>query len=576
MNQKFFFPLFAALCAAGCTYYQKPQSYLIEAEHMDDVGNFEITWGDCSGNALLHAADAGTFARGTYLIPEEGDYLVFLRDESFGDKTRTLDVYVDGKKIGSGGDTPGTVRPALEWCKIGKVYLSKGEHVLGLHATGAHARPDALLLVKGKAPAPADNAMPEKFQRLATTNSKHCYGNVELHCVSEKAPFGAYHCGEAIVFTIAPTRDGKPIDQGKIIYTLTGDDGKKSSGTLDLSGKPVNITTTLDKPGFARLQLTVHDTDGKLLFGSEKFDSCVGADEKQIPQIAEPADFDAFWAKQKARLATVPVNPQIKEIEGQKPKDFRTFAVTIPCPGNAPVTGFLIMPRNAKAKSLPAQVAFQGYGVHMPAHPFPANGRIYFEINAHGMPLDQTRESLKELGKKLDQYALLDTATPEDAYFCSMALRVLRALEFVRTLPEWDGENLMVSGSSQGGLQSLWAAGLDDRVTYCKVAVPWCCNLGSEQFGLMPKDWGVSYTAGARYFDAANHAKRIKCPVEVERAGLGDFTCPPSGIARMYYNLTCPKKITWFVNNAHPTPRRPLPTFTTQSDDFKVPAAFEK
>ncbi len=575
MDKKTLFSFFAALFAAGCTCCQ-PSCYLIEAEEMDDLGAFETHTGDCSGNALIRANEAGLFARGTYDIPEEADYTIFLRNLSFGDKLRTFDVYVDRKKVGSGGDTPGETRPALEWCKIAKVHLTKGEHQIILQSTGPNARCDALLLVKGEAKPIPDDSMPQKFQHLTTKNGTKHLGEFKLNCAPERAPFGAYHCNEPIVFVVHPTLDGKPLSEGQIVYSLIGDDGKKSEGSVKLDGKSVRVTTTLTKPGFVRLILTIHDKDGKLYLGSEKYDSCVGADEEKIFQIDEPEDFDAFWAKQKARLATVPLKPELKEIEGKDPKNFRTFEVTVPCPGNAPVTGFLVVPRDAAKKTLPATVAFQGYGVRTPTCAFPHEDRIFFEINAHGMPLQQTRESIKQLAEKLNRYALDDTADPQNAYFCSMVLRVLRSLEFVRSLPEWNGKDLMVYGGSQGGLQSLWAAALDEKVSFCRVFVPWCCNLGTEKFGFMPKSWGVTYTAGARYFDAANFAKRIHCPVEITRAGLSDFICPPAGIARMYHNLKCPKSITWFVCNNHSNPPAPRPTFTTKTDDFKVPEAFAK
>lgn len=48
-----------------------------------------------------------------------------------------------------------------------------------------------------------------------------------------------------------------------------------------------------------------------------------------------------------------------------------------------------------------------------------------------------------------------------------MYLRVLRALDYVKTLPEWDGKNLIVIGSSQCGAQAIVAAALDPQVSLC-------------------------------------------------------------------------------------------------------------
>ena len=50
---------------------------------------------------------------------------------------------------------------------------------------------------------------------------------------------------------------------------------------------------------------------------------------------------------------------------------------------------------------------------------------------------------------------------PENAYFNAMALRLMRACEWAKTLPEWDGRTFAVDGGSQGGLQSVWCAALD-------------------------------------------------------------------------------------------------------------------
>jgi cephalosporin-C deacetylase-like acetyl esterase len=34
-------------------------------------------------------------------------------------------------------------------------------------------------------------------------------------------------------------------------------------------------------------------------------------------------------------------------------------------------------------------------------------------------------------------------------------------------------------------------------------------------------------------------------------AGIGDYTCPPTGVAAFYNNLTCPKLIRWVQGATH-------------------------
>jgi len=133
-----------------------------------------------------------------------------------------------------------------------------------------------------------------------------------------------------------------------------------------------------------------------------------------------------------------------------------------------------------------------------------------------------------------------------------MSLRVMRALQYVKTLPQWNGKDLLVSGGSQGGLQTIWAAALDSDVTEADAVVPWGCDIGGkENFNRHFGGWHLPYTRAMDYFDCINMAKRIKCKMVISRAGLGDYVCPPSGIAVMYNNLKCDKTIRWHQNNEH-------------------------
>ncbi|MBO7153615.1 MAG: acetylxylan esterase, partial [Lentisphaeria bacterium] len=69
--------------------------------------------------------------------------------------------------------------------------------------------------------------------------------------------------------------------------------------------------------------------------------------------------------------------------------------------------------------------------------------------------------------------------------------------------------------------------------------------------GRIAPNCGVPYTSEMDYYDAAYHAKRVKCPVVIPRAGIGDYTCPPSGIAVAYNNIKTPKAIYWMQGSTH-------------------------
>jgi len=136
-------------------------------------------------------------------------------------------------------------------------------------------------------------------------------------------------------------------------------------------------------------------------------------------------------------------------------------------------------------------------------------------------------------------------------------------VQYARTLPEWDGKNLSAEGGSQGGLQAVWAATLGEGMTELAVSVPWSCDFGRTQMGRNHGAWHVAWTPALDYFDPVHLIKRLPkgCVFKIGRAGLGDYICPPSGIALLYRNAAAERKsISWVQGSTHvyvpPKPRQ--------------------
>ena len=132
-----------------------------------------------------------------------------------------------------------------------------------------------------------------------------------------------------------------------------------------------------------------------------------------------------------------------------------------------------------------------------------------------------------------------------------MTLRVLRALEFIKAQPEWDGRTLVVVGGSQGAFQALLAAALDPDVSQCVAAKPWLCDLGGVTLGRL-KGWRPDHTPALDYFDPVHHARRIRCETLLS-IGLGDYVCPPSGVAVLFNNIPAdvPKRLEYRPGETH-------------------------
>lgn len=420
--------------------------------------------------------------------------------------------------------------------------------------------------------------------------------NAWIKGTTDKDPI-TYKPGEKMVFTLAVQGlDGElPDGEYFLQWARSGDDGIREDGKEPLTAKPFVYETKIDKPGFVRLQANVVDKDGKRYVKrftgdtttpegkaamnrferqnkSVFFDGGAGADIETLRTEPEPADFDAFWAKQYARLDLVPIKDDRIEIKCANPKA-RLFAIRIDCAGLRPVTGYLSIPKAVdEGVTFPARLETHGYSGDRCNHGTPGSARdneIVLNINAHGLKLVEfgaTEADTKALRWEVRSHDMTyafdpkQNADPEVAYFNGMVLRVKRALQFLKTVRGWNGKDLIASGGSQGGLQTIWAAACGEGVTRAESGITWNCDMYTN--GKLRKDpalklaadgWYIPWVDALGYYDAAIFGKRIPktCRTVITRAGLGDYCCPPTGLAKLWNNIPGNKEIHWVQGSQH-------------------------
>ena len=377
----------------------------------------------------------------------------------------------------------------------------------------------------------------------------------------------AYEVGEPIVFTVHFGECNDQIPKGtRLAWSLRGDDGQNAAGVLEWDpATPATIQGSLASPGFLWLHVDFQDQDGKKLqfaFGSDAcLDAGAGVHPELLRGVPAPADFDEYWDDQRQALLDLPLKAKM-EAALEKP-NCTVYKVTANCLGPRPMTAWLCIPRNAAGKSLPVVVGFHGYGFAGPQYRDPSwmneTEVIRMDVGAHGADLGREQAYYDALEKSLlgehgSDYAFdyRENQSRDTAYFHGMVLRVMRALQFAKTLPQWNQKDLIVEGSSQGGLQTIWAAAMDPDVTLARPTVPWHCDIaGQSQLGRVFGTWRIPYAPALEYYDGIHMAHRIHCTVEITRAGLGDYICPPSGIAVFYNALHCPKTIHWYQGSSH-------------------------
>ena len=417
--------------------------------------------------------------------------------------------------------------------------------------------------------------------------------NAWLKGTTNKNPL-EYKPGEEMVFTITPQGIDGAIQEGAyfLSWKRSDDFGGIEKGKVPFTGKPFVYKTSLSKAGFVRLEAYVVDKNGKNYikkfsgdattpegrvamnrFEKSKkaifFDGGAGVDIDTLSTHEEPKDFDEFWKKQFARLESVPMKSDRIEIP-LKNKNVRGYAIRIDCAGLRPVTGYLTIPKAVEeGRKFPARLATHGYSGDRCTHDAPKNGsanEIVLNINAHGLKLrefgatDADTKALRwEIRSNGHTYAFdaKQNADPEIAYFNGMVLRVKRALQYLKTVEGWNGKDLIASGGSQGGLQTIWAAGCGEGVTRAESGITWCCDMYNNNNRIARKissdGWYIPWTDSMGYYDAVNFAKRIPktCHTIITRAGIGDYCCPPMGLAKLWNCIPGNAKILWVQGSEH-------------------------
>ena len=384
---------------------------------------------------------------------------------------------------------------------------------------------------------------------------------------TDKDPL-SYRVGEEIVFTVTLHGAATFPDGVMATWRRTGDDGVEESGAWD--GKsPLVVKTRLARAGFMRLTVEPRWTlSGKRwrekgAINDVFFDGGAAADVFKLKQSKpEPEDFDKFWQTCREKLDALPMTSTLEEIPSPG-NEAKLYKVKVSCPGGTGVTsGFLSVPQ--KPGKYRAVANFFGYNeswskkAYTPPKTVSATS-INFYVSAHGYELCREDEYYVKLRRAVRSNGFghgfdpEQNKNPETCYFSGMAMRALRAVDYLKTRPEWDGKNLLVAGGSQGALQSMWCAAFAPGVSESWVVIPWLCDVGGTEDGRNHGDWYPKWARGLDYFDQVNVAKRVPrtCYVAVVRIGLGDYIAPPCGTAIMFQALKCRKRAVWMQGATH-------------------------
>jgi cephalosporin-C deacetylase-like acetyl esterase len=144
-------------------------------------------------------------------------------------------------------------------------------------------------------------------------------------------------------------------------------------------------------------------------------------------------------------------------------------------------------------------------------------------------------------------------------YYKRVYLGCIRAVDYIFTLDEFDGENIGVTGGSQGGALSIVTASLDDRIKYLTCAFPALCDLTGyleDRAGGWPHMFKNEFTnkpdkiETSKYYDVVNFARSINIP-GLYTWGFNDNVCPPTSMHAAYNVITASKELYLVQETAH-------------------------
>lgn len=366
-----------------------------------------------------------------------------------------------------------------------------------------------------------------------------------------------YRTGEKATIEIQFYKYGIPRD-GVVSYDLADDMLEADEhGTVRLKdGRAKLGIGTRKTPGFRDLRLSI-ELDGvryshhiKVGFGVDKI----------RPFTVEPSDFGKFWEDNVAEAEQFPLTYTKEVAEEYCTDKVDCYLVRLMLNKSQSIYGYLFYPKDAQKGQCPVVLCPPGAGIKTIKLPlrhkyYAENGCIRFETEIHGLDPRFSDETFSEISAAFngrDNGYLTNGIEDRDRYYMKRVyLSLVRSIDLLTSLPEWDGKNVVVQGGSQGGALSLVAAGLDRRVNLCIVNHPALADMagysekghtgGYPHFNRIKGFLNEQNIRTLAYYDVVNFARHITAKVYMTW-GYNDDTCPPTTSYAVWNTLTCPKE----------------------------------
>lgn len=348
--------------------------------------------------------------------------------------------------------------------------------------------------------------------------------------------------GKPVHFAVTAANAGAAAVDAKVTFQvldyLTRQPVGSRASELKLAAKAESLLPTdvaVDKPGPYRAAILVEEP-GKPPRRVEWVFTYDFA--HYAPTSTRPADFAEFWKAALAESAALPLDAKLTRVAAKCTPAIEVFKVNYATLAGRRIYGWYSRP--VAPGKYPAQIRYPSSGIYPLNGPEMAADRCCLWIMIHGFDVDLSNMPAGDDPGK--NYWTAGIQSPQTSMWRTIFVSLVRAVDFMVAQPQVDAQRVAVIGGSQGGGLAVVAAALDPRIGFCKPAFS----------GLMRLDWTVKHEPGywpfvmsakpagqseaeflktLAYFDPANFAPDIRCPVAAEVGLLDTVTAAGNQVA---------------------------------------------
>lgn len=371
-----------------------------------------------------------------------------------------------------------------------------------------------------------------------------------------------YRVGETPKFTISITRHNEPVKGIKVSYEIGPEKMPalvNDSGVF-ADGSKVVDAPAMKTPGF--LRCTAHvQWEGKEYTGL----ATAGFEPDHLqPTVAEPADFDKFWNDAKAANAKIPLDAKMTLLPDRCTDKVNVYHVSMQHYGlTYHEYGVLCVPKKPGKYPAVLKVPAAGARAYNGDIALAEQGVITFEVGIHGVSVIMDPQVYADMIRTtISNYWNTNLDDRDNYYYKRVYLGCVRAIDFIYSLPEFDGSDLGVSGVSQGGGLAIITAALDSRVKWLVSFFPALCDQTGYLHG-RAGGWPHMFAPAnqaynnkkdkivtSSYYDVVNFAKRVRV-AGFYSWGYNDEVCPPTSMFAAFNQIKAPKELLLVQETGH-------------------------